>query len=279
MFRYKRKFGFAVGPKFPFSVFHELRPSFLTARQTSLFTTFINPNMIAGLSKAITLYLAPVLTIAAILLSLFAYLAPVLIFQDKVALLSVTPSTVLVQNSSHPVDGPSVFLGTLGSCSRPKNDADVNCTLATLSPTYDLSALPNSAPRLLLSAPTQATPVFLGLALACSIIFFMTFTLISFRHKMGAKMTAALDNPIAQRLSAWVGFFGFMIGITSFLILRMWFGKAADDFNNSIIMQRSQGPQLIASLGNAFTMVWVAYAFYAVPLIISLSKLNVKASK
>jgi len=235
--------------------------------------------MIAGLSKAATLYLAPVLTLTAILLSLFSYLAPVLLLQTKVALLTVTPSTALVQNASHAVDGPSVFLGVLGSCSRPKNNAGVNCTTPTLNPVYDVSALPNSAPRLLLSAPTQATPVFLGIGLACSIIFFITFTLISFRHKMGEKMTAMFDKPLIQRLSAWLGFFGFMIGITSFLILRMWFGKASDDFNDSIALQGSGGPQLIANVGNAFTMVWVAYAFYAVPLIISLSKLNVNATK
>ncbi|KAJ7181697.1 hypothetical protein C8R43DRAFT_869900 [Mycena crocata] len=235
--------------------------------------------MIAGLSKATTLYLAPVLTLTAILLSLFAYLAPVLILQDKVALLTVIPSTALVQNVSRSVDGPSLYLGVLGSCSRPKNDAHINCTIATLNPIYDVSVLPSSAPRLVLSAPTQATPVFLGLALAFSIIFFITFTMISFRHKMGEKMTAMFDKPIIQRSSAWIGFFGFIIGITGFLILRMWFGKAVDDFNNSIVLQGSQGPQIIANIGNAFTMVWVAYAFYAVPLIISLSKLNVKATK
>ncbi|KAJ7361714.1 hypothetical protein DFH08DRAFT_685331 [Mycena albidolilacea] len=236
--------------------------------------------MIAGLSKAATLYLAPVLTLTAIILSLLVYLAPVLLLHDKVALLTVTPSTALFQNaSSHAIDGPSVFLGVLGSCSRPKNDAGVNCTTPTLNPIYDVSKLPSSAPRLLLSAPTQATPVFLGIGLACSVIFFITFTLISFRHKMGEKMSASLDKPLIQRLSAWLGFFGFMIGITSFLILRMWFGKASDDFNDSIAVQGSGAPQLIANVGNAFTMVWVAYAFYGIPLIISLSKLNVKATK
>lgn len=76
----------------------------------------------------------------------------------------------------------------------------------------------------------------------------------------------------------------------------MWFGKAVQDFNNSIAAQGAQGPNLIAGLGNAFTsefnnitrdssfltsliVVWVAYAFYAVPIIISLAKLNVKATK
>jgi len=235
--------------------------------------------MIAGLSKAVLLYLAPLVTLTAILLSLFAYLAPVIMLQTKVALLTVTPSTVLVHGSSNPVDGPSVFLGALGSCSRTKNDAGVNCTAPSLNPVYDLSPLPSQAPRLLLSAPPQSTPVFLGIALALSVIFFITFTLVSFRHKMGEKATAMLDKPIVQRLSAWLGVFGFLVGITSFLILRMWFGKAADDFNQSIVLEGSSGPQLIAAVGNAFTMVWVAYAFYGVPVVISMAKLNVKASK
>lgn len=76
--------------------------------------------MIAGLSKAATLYLAPVLTLTAIILSLLVYLAPVLLLHDKVALLTVTPSTALFQNaSSHAIDGPSVFLGVLGNTSAP----------------------------------------------------------------------------------------------------------------------------------------------------------------
>lgn len=76
----------------------------------------------------------------------------------------------------------------------------------------------------------------------------------------------------------------------------MWFGKAVEDFNTSITIQGGQGPRLIAQTSNAFTsklpptpmflpgwltspVVWVAYAFFAVPIIISLAKLNVKATK
>jgi hypothetical protein len=44
-----------------------------------------------------------------------------------------------------------------------------------------------------------------------------------------------------------------VIGLTSFLIIRMWFGKAVDDFNTSIASQGQQGPHLIAATGNAFT--------------------------
>jgi len=59
----------------------------------------------------------------------------------------------------------------------------------------------------------------------------------------------------------------------------MWFGKAVQDFNASITSQGQQGAKLIANTGNAFTMVWVAHAFLAVPIIASLSKLNVMVSK
>lgn len=65
---------------------------------------------------------------------------------------------------------------------------------------------------MLFSAPTAATPVFVAIALALSVAFFFTFTLISFRHKLGGKINAALDKPLIQQLSAWIGFFGFFIG-------------------------------------------------------------------
>jgi hypothetical protein len=113
--------------------------------------------MIAGLSKAVTLYLAPLLFLAAIFLSLFAYLAPTILLHDQVALLAVVPSASSTQpNSSQNVDGPSVFLGILGmcqvldlqclahirqgSCSRPHNGVPVNCTAPTVSPIYGTSA-------------------------------------------------------------------------------------------------------------------------------------------
>lgn len=235
--------------------------------------------MIAGLSKAVTLYLSSVLCLTATLLSLFAFLAPAAILHDKVALLTVTPSLDLVQaGPAASIDGPSVFLGALGSCARPKNAAPVNCTVPSVSPVYDLSVLSNGAPKLLLSAPTMGTPISIAFALVFSGLFLITFTLISFRHKLG-KLEAILDKPLIQRASAWMGFFGFLIGITSFLVIRMWFGKAVEDFNNSIISEGQQGAKLIANIGNAFTMVWVAYAFYAVPVIISLSKQNVAGTK
>jgi|SRR5882762_5739380 hypothetical protein len=88
-----------------------------------------------------------------------------------------------------------------------------------------------------------------------------------------------------------------LVGISSFLIIRMWFEKAIVDFNKSVVAQGQNGPQLVAAAGNGFTsafqpniilmlrlimfahkVVWIAYAFYAVPLIASLAKINVNAS-
>jgi len=235
--------------------------------------------MISGLSKAVTFYLAPVLCLTAIIMSLFAFLAPPVMLQDRVALLTITPSLALTQpGSSKGVDGPSLFLGALGSCSKTNNGAKINCTIPTLNPTYDAGVLPPSALTYLPYEPTSTTPVSIVLALTLSCVFFITFTAITFRDKMG-KAGAMFDKPVVQRLSAWVGVFGFIIGLIAFLILRLWFGKAVSDINRSIRSMGSSGPQLVANTGNAFTMIWVAHAFYAVPVTIALAKLNVLATK
>lgn len=74
--------------------------------------------MIAGLSKAVLLYLAPILALTATILSVFTLLAPVLLLHDQVALLTVTPSTLLIQTGpSKDVEGASLFLGFLGMIS------------------------------------------------------------------------------------------------------------------------------------------------------------------
>jgi hypothetical protein len=111
----------------------------------------------------------------------------------------------------------------------------------------------------------------MAVALSFSIIFFLSFTLISFRHKLGG-LSAILEKPLVQRLSAWIGFFGFLIGkqmlhqrgnsltcfsgITSFLVVRMWFGKAMGDFNAIIEAQGQQRPRLVGSAGNGFTSAY-----------------------
>lgn len=83
-----------------------------------------------------------------------------------------------------------------------------------LIPRSDLSVLPSDASRWL-SAPTATTPGFIAVALGFSTIFFILFTLIAFRAKLGAKLSAMFDRPMIQRASAWIGLFGFMIGTSS----------------------------------------------------------------
>jgi len=55
----------------------------------------------------------------------------------------------------------------------------------------------------------------------------------------------------------------------------MWFGKAVEDFNKAIQEGGNNAPHLIAQISNSFTMVWVAYAFYGVPLVCALAQLHV----
>ncbi|KAH7931009.1 hypothetical protein BV22DRAFT_23581 [Leucogyrophana mollusca] len=235
--------------------------------------------MLADLSKGVTLYFTPVLMLTALLLALFAYLAPTVMLHSQVALLTVTPSSSLTQpGSTQGVDGPSIFLGALGSCSRPNNAAGLVCMSPSISPVYDTSVFPSNAPSAVISAPPASAPAFIAVALVFSAIFFVTFTAISFRHFMG-KAGAVWEKPMVQRVSAWLGIFSFLLGLASFLIVFMWFGKAVVDFNQSIQGQGSNGPQLVAQTGNAFTMVWVAYAFFAIPVIVSLAKLHVLATK
>lgn len=74
--------------------------------------------MLNQLSNAVALYLAPVLSLTAVLLSLFAYLSPAVMLHTQVSLLVVTPSLLLLPNpSKDKIDGPSVFLGPLGTSS------------------------------------------------------------------------------------------------------------------------------------------------------------------
>ena len=67
-------------------------------------------------------------------------------------------------------------------------------------------------------------------------------------------------------------------GISSFLIIRLWFGKAVDDFNQSIQLEGDNGAHLIAGLSNGFTMVWVGYVFHAIPLVCALAKIHITAA-
>ena len=115
----------------------------------------------------------------------------------------------------------------------------------------DLSVLPSSTPSVV-NAPTTTTPAFIAVSLAFTIIFFLLFPLTSARSKLGAKLGAAMDKPGVHRATAWIGLLGFMIGFTSFLVIRMWFGKAVEDFNDAILQGGQDAPALVAATSNGF---------------------------
>lgn len=144
------------------------------------------------------------------------------------------------------------------------NDTDSHLT--------DTSVFSSNTPSADLAAPPTVAPVFVTISLVFTGIFFIMFTGISFRHLMG-KAGNVWEKPVVQQASAWIGISSFVVGgcnsylqpndvlcrqlysagLASFLILRMYFGKAADDFNLSISGQGTHGPQLIANTSNAFT--------------------------
>ena len=46
------------------------------------------------------------------------------------------------------------------------------------------------------------------------------------------------------------------VGFTSFLVIRMWFGKAVEDFNAAILKGGSGSPQLVANTANGFVSTY-----------------------
>jgi hypothetical protein len=73
--------------------------------------------MIEGLAKAVALYLAPALSLTSLVLAILVFLAPSMVLHTDVSLLQVYPSSANLASgsaSAH-IDGPSVWLGVIGS--------------------------------------------------------------------------------------------------------------------------------------------------------------------
>lgn len=140
----------------------------------------------------------------------------------------------------------------------------------------DLSDFPSGLPNLL-TAPPATAPGFIAVSLAFMTLFVVIFIMISFRAKLGGKLGPMLEKPFINRAVAWLGFFGFIIGtstccpifmvcrrtltsgitgFTAFLVLRMFFGKAADDFNAGLETLGDASPSLAAVIGNGFTSMY-----------------------
>ena len=76
----------------------------------------------------------------------------------------------------------------------------------------DASVFSSNTPSSVLAAPPTVAPVFLAISLAFTVIFFVTFAGISFRHLMG-KAGNVWENPLLQRASAWIGISSFLVGM------------------------------------------------------------------
>ncbi|KAJ7225480.1 hypothetical protein GGX14DRAFT_639101 [Mycena pura] len=209
---------------------------------------------------------------------LLTYVAPVLHYHTHVALVNVTPSTVLARNVNYnpsaQVDGPSVFLGLLGSCYRAANHAPVECTTrSALNPFYDVHVLPTFGHLLV---PIQAVAVVTAVGITALGLFTIFLTAMSTRSYLG--MADMLDATWFHHLTTWMGFMGFILAATSWLITRLWLGKAVTDFNLTIEDLGSAAPQLMASIGQASTLFWVVFALYLGPVWYALAHLNRKVS-
>jgi hypothetical protein len=99
----------------------------------------LSTNMINGFSKAIALYLAPLLSLTSLILTVLAFIAPTITLSTQVALLIVGPKTS--EEMQGEVDGPRVWMGVIGSCSRSNNDAKVFCTASEFTPHYGMCLL------------------------------------------------------------------------------------------------------------------------------------------
>ncbi|KZW02400.1 hypothetical protein EXIGLDRAFT_601897 [Exidia glandulosa HHB12029] len=234
--------------------------------------------MIADLSKAIILYLAPLLALTSFLLNLFVFLAPTVLFNDSVSLASVTPALLdLATNASvkahGEIDGPSLYVGLLGSCARKTNKEVLFCTTPSFAAVYNTSVLPTSIPNFL-TAPVSATPVFAILALLLFAVFLPLFTLSALREKLPGKMNALFSRPMLGSFVAWAGVLSWLILAAVYLVMRMWLGRSVEDINAQIVNLGKGAPQLHAEISNGFTMIWVAQAFAAVPVVCSLMKLH-----
>ncbi|KAI6047593.1 hypothetical protein EDC04DRAFT_3336 [Pisolithus marmoratus] len=154
--------------------------------------------MLADVSKAVTIYLTPNLMLTAVFLTVFAYLAPAAMLRGQVALPMLTPPQ--------------------GLCAQPNNAATLTCAVLSVLSTYNMSVFTSNIPSSVL-VPSAMTPAFFAIVLVFPFAFFFMCT-TSFRHLMG-KVGNFWEIPFVQRVSAWIGIGSFVVGLTSFLIIRI----------------------------------------------------------
>ncbi|KAJ7107161.1 hypothetical protein C8R43DRAFT_1114276 [Mycena crocata] len=198
----------------------------------------------------IPLFLALSATVVASIFNLLVLVDPVYLRAAQFAVLYVKPSNA--------TDGPTLFMGLLGSCHRPNDTAQYNCTRLSFTPTYNTSLLPDNPARPLLSPPpsTAGAPLFFILSLVSSIFFVIAFL---------AMAKGWVKSPIIKILTCSTGIFACMFTVCGFLITSQWFNKTAIDFN---LINGADG-LLVAVTGEAFTMGWISIVLGALAVILS----------
>jgi len=217
--------------------------------------------------KGIALYLAPLLYVTALFLSVFVFLSPAVMLHDQVALLTIAATAA----QAGPTDGFRFFLGALGSCSKQNQTAQVQCTKPDLHPVYDLSIFPASTPQLSIPAAALGIPSYIVFSFGCAFAFFVMYMLTAYRRMF--------EGRGMQKLIAFFGILGFLIGIGSFVWLYKSHQKSILAFNAAVQDSNYKGPQFAAGIGNGFIMLWVAYGFYGLAILVNLTKLATHAER
>ena len=154
--------------------------------------------------------------------------------------------------------------------------------------------------------------VFVAISMALMTIYFVVFTSITFSHLMNGKIKAIISKHVVQRNTTYIGLAGLFLGksihetlrftcwtcctgMVLVAVLRIYYGKAVDDFNATFVPVDASTP-FGASIGNGFyseswrvdpwiplfnclfSVFVLAYIFFALSIFCSITKINVKAS-
>ncbi|KAG8907261.1 hypothetical protein FRB99_004955 [Tulasnella sp. 403] len=275
-----------------------------TLKRTSAYKTMARPppdshpysRIRAGhsLSKFFTTYLSPLFTLICIGLVSFTYLGPAPLHQTGISLVNIIPgnaalaqanfirsdvllerrvpratAVALIQRAetvakAQAVEGPTVRIGLLGSCTkRPGNDTPV-CTKPLLDPTYDVSALPQSTP--FLPRPAQTSPYWILVSIVGLFIFFLMTAI-----QGSGRVPLYAENPILNQFIGLVGLVGWLSGIVTVIVLRVTMANAIMRFNTEAANTKQS---LMAMFGNGFTLLWVAYALSVPSVAFALFKVS-----
>jgi hypothetical protein len=115
--------------------------------------------------------------------------------------------------------------------------------------------LPENRPRFLTNA-TSTAPQFLLVSLIFLTLFLILHLLFSLPERIPttpAGLVKLASHSLAIRFSAWMGVLGLTMGLCALIVLRIWVGKAVEDFNQDIIDMGKNAPKLVASVQNGFT--------------------------